>query len=85
MKANSAPAITPGSSSGRMTLKNVRHLVRAQALRGADQLSSKPDSAAVTVMTTNGVPSTTCAMMIEKNVLRQVERAHRSENSAARR
>ncbi len=63
MKANSAPEITPGSTSGTVTLKKVRTPSAPRLAEARVRLWSKPTSVAVTVMTTKGVPSAAWARM----------------------
>jgi ABC-type sugar transport system permease subunit len=57
MKANRAPEITPGRMSGTITLKKVRGGDEPRLAEARIRLLSKPTRVAVTVMTTNGVPS----------------------------
>ena len=84
-KANKAPEMTPGRIKGMITLKNV---VRGLAPRLAEaRISdwSKPDSVAVTVMITKGMPSVAWARMMPRNVLARQPLAERNgDNSQPR-
>jgi len=61
IKANNAPEITPGRISGIITLKNVLIVLAPKLCDARIRLVSKPVRVAVTVITTNGVPSAVCA------------------------
>ena len=58
MKANKAPETTPGKINGICILKNVRDVPDPRLCAALVNEWSKPASVAVTVITTNGVPST---------------------------
>ena len=55
--ANRAPDITPGKISGKVTLINVFTGSLPRLAAALVTLWSKPERVAVTVITTNGVPS----------------------------
>ena len=65
MNANSAPEIIPGSTSGTVTLKKVLKPCAPRLADARIKLLSKPTRVAVTVMTTNGVPSAACALHLK--------------------
>ena len=66
MNANSAPEITPGRINGTMMRKKVSAGDAPRVAAARMRLWSKPTRVAVTVMTTNGVPSAACARMTPK-------------------
>ena len=57
INANKAPEITPGRINGIITLKNVLMVSAPKLCDARIKLVSKPVNVAVTVNTTNGVPS----------------------------
>ena len=57
-KANSPPEITPGKIKGKVIFMNVLTGALPKLAAALVTLWSKPESVAVTVMTTNGVPRT---------------------------
>ena len=61
MNANNPPDITPGRIKGIITLKNVLIVSAPKLCDARIKFVSKPVKVAVTVITTNGVPSAVCA------------------------
>ena len=57
MKANSPPEMTPGRIRGMVILKKVRGGGAPRPAAARTRVWSKPTRVAVTVITTNGVPS----------------------------
>ena len=83
MNAKSAPEITPGKINGICTLKKVRTgPAPIFALARVNDLSN-PESVAVTVMITNGVPKTACARIIPQYVLTNLMSAKKKANPDA--
>ncbi|MNR14237.1 hypothetical protein D3C85_1307010 [compost metagenome] len=64
-KANSAPEITPGAISGRVTRKNAVSGGAPRLAAARTRFWLKPCRVAVTVMITKGTPSTACTRISE--------------------
>ena len=62
MKANTAPAATPGPISGTITRRSTATGVAPRLSPARTSVKSKPWSDASTTITTNGAASTLCAM-----------------------
>jgi len=68
MKANRAPDTIPGSISGMVTLKKVSTGLAPRLAAARIKEWSNPTRVAVTVITTNGVPSAAWATMTPRCV-----------------
>ncbi len=62
-KANSAPEITPGAITGKVTRKKVDSGVAPRLRLARTRLWLKPCKVASTVVSTNGAPSAACTMI----------------------
>ncbi|MOA46122.1 hypothetical protein D3C78_1685990 [compost metagenome] len=68
-KANSAPEITPGAISGKVTRRNAVSGEAPRLAAARTRLWLNPCKVADTVMITNGTPSTACTTISEKKLL----------------